>query len=449
MKEVFLLPTPAETLFLPQTKPTEKRSVLQDGLSFRKVLEQAKSAPEKPFVKGADRHSDPIQHNDAKALEEREAVEPPIENQDRSSEKDAVDSLAQPAVAEAANVVAVEPPSSLQPDGDETTQLQEEAAGRGLEGIAGNLQESANDLSLIDSLSQDGQQVVQKQNAATEQRFAQLIQGEAYAPVLEDTEQDEKVAGQPKGLVTPEAQTSVEQTSEKAGLRSVIHPEKTGGESTQYTPSTVREKAWGEHAELAQERVVAKSVVVEGSKVGDSEAQPAPIKEGAQPEIVQSSGPPPSAVTAKPIEPARLAEAHRPEIVQQVARELEIFGKSGQTSLRIQLYPEQLGHIDVRLVSKSDGVQIVIHADQASTAFLLQRDLNFLRESLVQAGVNLSGLTVGHGQPQTGSDLSQSQFYPPNPRDGRFGEAERHGEPSPKSVLQGWRDSSSTLDYRV
>ncbi|RCK71977.1 MAG: Flagellar hook-length control protein FliK [Anaerolineae bacterium] len=452
MKEVFLLPTIGETLFQPQLKQAEKHApLLEEGKSFREVLEQAKSAPEKPLVKHPNDRSTQVHQEETKPLPQREEFEPQVETPEPSTPVEettpvqaAVDPLAF-SETEAVIVIPVDPTLTLDLVSEETVQLNGELDANVLEEVAQTTQPLASDLSLLDSLSGEKQPVQESQSTPVEKNFAQLIQKtqDEPEPALQEIEHRDQADLQSKANLKPEPQSSSQEAHGKEVSPSGGEPKQSDKAVSGQAPRMVVESAPGGRPAIAQE------AVKENGRAMVNEAQPTVSKESAKPEAVQTSGPPSSPPAAKPIEPARLAEAHRPEIVQQVARELEVFGKSGQTSLRIQLYPEQLGRIDVRLVSKADGVQIVIHAENASTASLLERDLNFLRDSLAQAGVNLSGLTVGQGQAQARSDLSQSEFRAPHQNGWKFGEAAEHGASNTKSFEPKWRDSSSTFEYRI
>ncbi len=117
------------------------------------------------------------------------------------------------------------------------------------------------------------------------------------------------------------------------------------------------------------------------------------------------SSSPPAAFNLHPVkspELARTAEAHPLQLVAQVAHGLESLTRSGQPSLRIQLYPENLGKIDLRVTSGVNGMKVTLLAETPATAALLSEHLPELRLSLADAGVALSGVSVGlgdaHGQ---------------------------------------------------
>ncbi|MCX8061741.1 MAG: flagellar hook-length control protein FliK [Anaerolineales bacterium] len=451
MKEVLLLPTTNEALFQPLQKQLEKRPQPEEGMSFRDYLEQAKSAPEKPSAKGIDPKPGQVQQDEPKAplpsdeakMEVEEEDSPPkVTDDSQASAASAVPLEAALAVV-ALNDLAIIPmpletsAASIK-DGNRMDSLTEMAVP--------NLGSTA-DLLLMNSVSDQPKATEASINTSLDNAFAQLLQTQnETAPSANAIEEKVQAVSQPKVNVDSEISEEVN----KGNIpQPAVGSKETGKVTISQTTEAISGKIPEVPAKIAQDRASSQSMVAEVNRLKESESQLPVAKEGAKPEIAQASGPPLNSTSAKPIEPARLAEAHRPEIVQQVARELEVFGKSGQTSLRIQLYPEQLGRIDVRLISKAEGVQIVLHADNPSTAFLLERDLNNLRESLVQAGVNLSGLTVGHGQAQNRSDLAQSEFRSPNRNPATFGNAAQQHESSASSSERRWRDSSSTVDYRI
>jgi flagellar hook-length control protein FliK len=112
-------------------------------------------------------------------------------------------------------------------------------------------------------------------------------------------------------------------------------------------------------------------------------------------------------VEAQVIEPARTAEARPSEIVSQISRSLETMERIRQPVLRLQLQPEDLGKIELRLSVRSDGVHVTMNASQSDTAVLLERYLPDLRQSLTTVGVQLAGLSIGQGNTHGGGQGSQ------------------------------------------
>ncbi|MHB8089760.1 MAG: flagellar hook-length control protein FliK [Anaerolineaceae bacterium] len=89
-------------------------------------------------------------------------------------------------------------------------------------------------------------------------------------------------------------------------------------------------------------------------------------------------------------EPARLAEAPKNEVITQVANQIDQMVKSNRSSVRLQLYPEELGHIDLRIVTTKNGIGVTMVTDKASTQQALKSDMESLRQSIEQAGIQQS-----------------------------------------------------------
>lgn len=105
---------------------------------------------------------------------------------------------------------------------------------------------------------------------------------------------------------------------------------------------------------------------------------------------------------ARPVQPLMA------ENVNQVARAVEASIQSGKNFIRLQLHPHELGGLDVRLVSTAQGVSVTVFADQASTGRLLEMQIDQLRQTLADAGVQLAHLDV-HAQAQPGQQQSFNQ----------------------------------------
>jgi flagellar hook-length control protein FliK len=114
-----------------------------------------------------------------------------------------------------------------------------------------------------------------------------------------------------------------------------------------------------------------------------------------------------SAVSA---EPARLSEARAMDMVSQITRSMETVVKSGQNFLKLQLYPEDMGRIDVRMSASSQGLVVTMVADSASTGKALESQMANLRQSLTSAGIQLAHLGIGqNGTNQQSGQSSQGQ----------------------------------------
>jgi flagellar hook-length control protein FliK len=113
--------------------------------------------------------------------------------------------------------------------------------------------------------------------------------------------------------------------------------------------------------------------------------------------------------------PVRPFHAQAAQVAQQVVRQMKVNLKSGATSMHLQLNPKELGAIEVDMVSSSQGVQVTFFAEQASTGRLLETQLNQLRDSLIDSGVQLSGLNIGNNntQGQKGGLFGQDTNFAP------------------------------------
>ncbi len=142
----------------------------------------------------------------------------------------------------------------------------------------------------------------------------------------------------------------------------------------------------------------------EGKPERKADVQAPPETQGKAP-----PAPPPGVVdermmtdptTGKTYEPARLAEAQSTEILRQISRQIAGSSNSGNQTIRIQLHPEDLGQIELKIVSTPQGTNVSLVADQSSTGKLLESHLADLRQTLIDAGVQLSNVNIGHQAPQ-------------------------------------------------
>jgi flagellar hook-length control protein FliK len=196
-------------------------------------------------------------------------------------------------------------------------------------------------------------------------------------------------------------------------------------------------------------------VVTVNKQQGKSNQKDDELTEG-QPKQVQA--PPGTSVTevttgiTKPanisgtqsIEPARLAEAHTIDLIGQISRQMENMTQSGKNTYRLQLYPQDLGQIDMKITSTSHGVGVSLVAENAATSKLLEGQLNQLRQNLTDAGVQVTNLHIGTqaGQQQSsGSQLPyQKQFSHVYTNDSISTDPE---------IVYGAAGESSLVDYKI
>jgi flagellar hook-length control protein FliK len=101
------------------------------------------------------------------------------------------------------------------------------------------------------------------------------------------------------------------------------------------------------------------------------------------------------------------------EVVQQILRQMSANLQSGPTSMHLQLNPKELGAIDVQMIKNAQGVSVTFFAEQASTGRLLETQMDQLRQSLKDSGIQVTNLNISqHGQPgqHSGSFKQAPQF---------------------------------------
>jgi len=94
--------------------------------------------------------------------------------------------------------------------------------------------------------------------------------------------------------------------------------------------------------------------------------------------------------------------------------------------MRLQLNPKELGAIDVQMVSSAHGISVTFFAEQLSTGQLLETQINQLRQSMADAGIQLSDLNIGqHGQSRQEGGFSNqnSQFAQTHQHDAALSES--------------------------
>ncbi len=144
--------------------------------------------------------------------------------------------------------------------------------------------------------------------------------------------------------------------------------------------------------------------------------------------------------------PSEMSGAHIQQIVNEVNQTLQ----AGKTVVRIQLQPENMGKIDIRLSSDASGLGVTIMAEHASTRRLLESQTDILRQSLENAGLHLSHMNFGmkgqEGQSERPfyqndqSQTSRNWFQKP----WRESETGKYTEAPQRMTLQ-----STSIDYRI
>ncbi len=140
------------------------------------------------------------------------------------------------------------------------------------------------------------------------------------------------------------------------------------------------------------------------------------------------------------------------ENLQKIVDQVGLSLQTGRKVARIQLNPQDLGTIDIQLSSDANGVKVTILTEQASTGRLLEREMNTLRQSLQDAGLNLTHLHFGmkEQQSQTGQQFMQNETAWSGKRwNQKWNTA---SDTQPEDIMIGSRVASLTksmIDYRI
>jgi flagellar hook-length control protein FliK len=140
-----------------------------------------------------------------------------------------------------------------------------------------------------------------------------------------------------------------------------------------------------------------------------------------------------------------LAESKPSLAISQVSQGVQDMVDTGKSMLKLQLYPENMGRIEIKLVSNAEGVQVTMTADRPSTGRLLESNLNQLQQSLMDMGVKVGGMSVGTNASQENPaawQFAKKQGHPVNLGFNNDGQAD---------LASAWQpvNSLSALDARV
>lgn len=83
-------------------------------------------------------------------------------------------------------------------------------------------------------------------------------------------------------------------------------------------------------------------------------------------------------------------------LIREISQEVITLANEHGKSLRIQVHPENMGKIDLHLISGKDGLQVTIKAEVPATARLLENHMDELNRSLSNAGLSIGGMSVSN-----------------------------------------------------
>jgi flagellar hook-length control protein FliK len=91
------------------------------------------------------------------------------------------------------------------------------------------------------------------------------------------------------------------------------------------------------------------------------------------------------------------------DMIDSIGATIELASRQGIAKARIELQPEELGHISIRLSQTSEGLRARVTADTPAGVQALSQGRSELRQTLGSLGLSLLQLDIGSsGQPQTG-----------------------------------------------
>jgi flagellar hook-length control protein FliK len=134
-------------------------------------------------------------------------------------------------------------------------------------------------------------------------------------------------------------------------------------------------------------------------------------------------------------------------LAQQVTAGMELMMRQGRSSMHIQLSPQDMGGINIHLVSNSAGVTVTVTADQAGTGHMLQNQADQLRQALNDAGVHVANLNVG--QQQLSGQFNQDRETFAQAQSNRFRVPREAAAEETKPILGVYQAGGGSVDYRV
>lgn len=102
-----------------------------------------------------------------------------------------------------------------------------------------------------------------------------------------------------------------------------------------------------------------------------------------------------------------IAEEFAQSMADMMIGKFDIRSLNGLSEARLQLFPEQLGSVDVKITMQNGVLTAIFHTDTAMAKDMLENQMAQLRASLQSQGINVDKLEVSHGQTPAG--MSQQQ----------------------------------------
>lgn len=99
--------------------------------------------------------------------------------------------------------------------------------------------------------------------------------------------------------------------------------------------------------------------------------------------------------TSPPDVPSSVFGAPMQDTIDAIKTTIEIAARQGYARARIELQPEELGHISIRLLQTSEGLRARVSADTPAGAQALTQNRSELRQMLTSLDVSVLHLDIG------------------------------------------------------
>lgn len=272
------------------------------------------------------------------------------------------------------------------------------------------------------------------ETASTDPVVAAARAGSPHQPTSEQVAVEADVVPAGTAIVdeAPAAAPAVAVVSSAAPIEESSSP-MVGEEPPAATVPDVAEVVETTDAEIAPTSTPASTPAPTTAAAPRGDAVIAAVTEAAPPASVST---PPTATTVDPTaaaEAAALAELEVPTPPQQIAEALRDVRRmaDGSHRLSLQLYPEELGVVQLEVAVREGQLHLRAATELDSTRRLLNASLPELREQLADAGVSAGSLEVG--AETAGGDRSASDDAPATVRSG-FDEAAPIGQPTTSEI---------------
>ena len=93
--------------------------------------------------------------------------------------------------------------------------------------------------------------------------------------------------------------------------------------------------------------------------------------------------------------PSSVFGSQMQDAIDTIQTTIEIAARQGYARARIELQPEELGHISIRLLQTSEGLRARVSADTPAGSQALTQSRSELRQTLTSLGVSLLQLDIG------------------------------------------------------